>query len=110
GLAGVKGPHWVVAAALEGLGALAVQQGHARRGVDLLAAAATLREEMGAPVRPADRPALDRALEAARRSLGDAAFAGAWASVRSLPAGRALSSSSDGPPAALDPANTATGR
>jgi hypothetical protein len=40
---------------------------------------------MGAPVRPADRLALEGAQAAARLALGDAAYAEAWATEESLP-------------------------
>jgi non-specific serine/threonine protein kinase len=84
-LAWAKGPRWVVAAALEGLGVQAVRQGRGQYGVPLLGAAATLRRAMGAPVRPSDRPAIEDALAAARMALGDAAYTGAWAAGESLP-------------------------
>jgi hypothetical protein len=53
--------------------------------VHLLAAAATLRRTIGAPVRPGDRPALEGALAAARAVLGDAAFTSAWDTGQTLP-------------------------
>jgi hypothetical protein len=84
-LAWAEGPRFGVAAALEELGVQAVRQGHAQHGVPFLAVAATLRETMGAPVRPADRPALEGALAAARAALGAAAFTGAWAAGQTLP-------------------------
>ncbi len=84
-LAWAKGPRWVVAAALEGLGVQAVSQGQAQHAAQILGAATRLRQSMGAPVRPADRPALDGALAAARASLRNAAFAGAWATGQTLP-------------------------
>jgi non-specific serine/threonine protein kinase len=84
-LAWAKGPRWVVAAALEELGVQAIRQGEARHGVTLLAVAASLREAMGAPVRPADRSSIEGALAAARASLGDKAVADAWATGQTLP-------------------------
>jgi predicted ATPase len=77
-LAEAEGPRFVVAAALEELGVQAIRQGQMQQGLPLLAAAATLRQTMGAPVRPADQPALEGALAAARASLGDVAFDEAW--------------------------------
>jgi hypothetical protein len=74
-----KGPRFVVAAALDELGMLAVRQREAQRGVSLLAAAAALRRTMGTPVRPADRPVLESALAAARAALGDRSCDEAWA-------------------------------
>jgi non-specific serine/threonine protein kinase len=84
-LAWAKGPRFVVAAASEESGVQAVREGHAQHGVHLLAAAATLRRTMGAPVRPADRPALEGALATARAVLDDAAFTNAWATGQTLP-------------------------
>ncbi len=84
-LAWAKGPRLVVAAALEELGVQAVRQGQEQHGVLLLAAAAVLRQSMGAPARPADRLALEGAVAAARASLGDTAFTGAWAAGQTLP-------------------------
>jgi tetratricopeptide (TPR) repeat protein len=84
-LAWTKGPRLVVAAALEALGIQAVGHGQARHGVQLLGAAARLRQAMGAPVRPADRPALEGAQTAARLALGDAAYAEAWGAGEALP-------------------------
>jgi len=84
-LAWAKGPRWVVAAALNELGLLAIQQAQAQHGVHLLAAATTLRTHMGTAVRPADRPAIEGALAAARVALSAAAFADAWAVGETLP-------------------------
>ena len=84
-LAWAEGPRLVVAAALEELGVQATQQGHAEEGVRLLAATAALRRAMGTPTRPADRPALEGALAAARVSLGETAFSGTWAMGQTLP-------------------------
>jgi non-specific serine/threonine protein kinase len=84
-LASAQGPRVVVAAALDELGVQAVRQGQAQHGGRLLSGAAALRQAMGTPVRPADRPALESALAAARACLGDRAFDAAWAAGHSLP-------------------------
>jgi predicted ATPase len=84
-LAWARGPRLVVAAALEGLGVQAVRQGQEQHGVHLLAAAASLRQAMGAPVRPADRSTLESAQTVARLALGIAAYAEAWEAGESLP-------------------------
>jgi non-specific serine/threonine protein kinase len=84
-LAWVKGPRWIVAAALEALGAQAVRRAQVEHGVHLLAAAATLRRAMGTPVWPADRSAREDVLAAARGSLGDVAFDKARAVGETLP-------------------------
>ena len=96
-LAWAKGPRWVVAASLEGIGVLAVRQGQARHGVHLLAAAAALRQALGAPVRPAERRALEDALAAARRTLGSAAFAEAWTIGQTLSAEQIVARASVAP-------------
>jgi hypothetical protein len=83
-LAWAKGPRLVVAMALEGLGMLAVRQSQVRRGVEVLGAAAALRAAMGASVRPADWPALEGALAAARAALGEVTYADAWATGHTL--------------------------
>jgi hypothetical protein len=95
-LAWAKGPRLVVAAALEGLGMEAVRHGQAQHGVQFLAAAARLRQVMGAPVRPADRPALERALAAAGQALGVAAYTDAWTAGESLPLEQAISLALEG--------------
>jgi tetratricopeptide (TPR) repeat protein len=96
-LAWEKGPRLVVAAALEELGAQAVRQGHQRHGVTLLAAAATLRRGMGAPVRPADRPAIEAVLAAARTALDVTTFADAWAAGETLPLEQTVAFALTGP-------------
>jgi non-specific serine/threonine protein kinase len=73
------GPRVVVAAALEELAVQAVRQGKPQDGVHCLASAAALRQSMGAPIRPADAPAVKDALATARASLDDATFTDAWA-------------------------------
>jgi tetratricopeptide (TPR) repeat protein len=84
-LAWAKGPRLVVAMALEELGVQTIQQKRAQHGVQLLAATAALRQAMGAPVRPADRPALEGALAVARTALGAAAYTAAWDTGQTLP-------------------------
>jgi WD40 repeat protein/predicted ATPase len=84
-LAWAQGPRWVVAASLEELGVQTVRHGQDWHGVRLLAAGAALRQAMGTPVRPADRPAIERALADARASLGDVAFDQVWAAGQALP-------------------------
>jgi non-specific serine/threonine protein kinase len=84
-LAWPKGPRIVVAMALEELGAQAVRKGHAQLGVRLLAAVAMLRQTLGTPIRPADRPSIERGLATARTTLGDATFTNAWATGQRLP-------------------------
>jgi predicted ATPase/transcriptional regulator with XRE-family HTH domain len=89
-LAWVVGPRLLVAASLEGLASVAAEQGHADLTARLLATAAALRADMGAPVRPADQAAVDAALESAQSNLSAGAFAAMWAEAQSLPAEQIL--------------------
>jgi non-specific serine/threonine protein kinase len=95
-LAWAKGPRLVVAMALEALGAQAVGKGHAQQGVRLLAAVAMLRQTMGTPIRPADRPSIERTLATARTTLGDAPFTNAWATGETLPLEEAIALALEG--------------
>src|SRR5262249_34525659 len=69
---------------LEGLAAVAVAQAQPERAARLFGAAEALREAMGAPLPPADRPEHARAVASARTALGDEAFAAAWVEGRAL--------------------------
>jgi predicted ATPase/transcriptional regulator with XRE-family HTH domain len=71
-LALAVGPRLMVVGALEELASVVVAHGHVDLAVRLLAAASAIRVQMGAPVRPADRAAIDQAQVAARAALGDA--------------------------------------
>jgi predicted ATPase/transcriptional regulator with XRE-family HTH domain len=73
----------VLAGALFGLG-------QAERAARLLAAAAALRERLGAPLPLAFRTAHDRTIAAVRRALGEAAFAAAWNPGAAMPVEDAL--------------------
>jgi non-specific serine/threonine protein kinase len=77
-LAWGEGPRVFAAAALEALAVLASRQLKAWQEVYLLSTAAWLRQTMGAPARPVDRPAIEAALAAGRAALGDDAYAAAW--------------------------------
>jgi len=50
-----------------------------------------LRAQMGTPVRPADRSAVEQALATARAILGADAFAAAWSAAGALPLEQILS-------------------
>jgi non-specific serine/threonine protein kinase len=102
-LAWAKGPRWVVVAAMEELGVQAVRQGQAQHGVSLLGGAAALRQAMGTPVRPADRPALEGALATARATLGDPVFADAWSSGQALPLDQVVADALAGPGGTMPP-------
>ncbi|WP_437774863.1 protein kinase domain-containing protein [Sorangium sp. So ce1097] len=67
------GDLWRSASVIEALARAAVGAGRAERGARLLGGAAALREAIGTPVPPIERPALAACVEAARAALGDAA-------------------------------------
>lgn len=73
-----------MAECLEGLGGTLVALGRAAEGVRLLGAAGTWRAMRQAPMRPADRPAYEQALAAARVALGEQEFAAAHAAGQAL--------------------------
>jgi tetratricopeptide (TPR) repeat protein len=79
------GDRWGSAMCVEGLAAVASAQGQPERAVQLFAAAAALREAIGAPLAPADQAGYDRTIAALQATLGDNAFAAAWALGRTLP-------------------------
>ena len=73
-----------IARLLGELASWAVAQEHHAIGLRLAGAAAALRETIGAPLTPAQQSKLDRNLDAARRSLGDAESAKAWSEGRAM--------------------------
>jgi hypothetical protein len=96
-LAWATGQRLFVAAALEELGVQVVRQGQAQHGVLLLVAAVALRQAMGTPVRPADRPAVEAALASARATLDDGTFADAWSAGQALPLEQVVTRALAGP-------------
>jgi non-specific serine/threonine protein kinase len=91
-LAAPAGPRIFMAAALEELGVQEVRQGHARSGLQLLAAAAALRQAMTTPIRPVDRLRIEQALAAAHTALGADVYAHAWATGQALPLAQIVTS------------------
>jgi predicted ATPase/class 3 adenylate cyclase len=75
----------VLAEALEGAAWLAEATGQTALAARLVGAAEALREDLGAALHPVLRPGHERAVEALRDGLGEAAFATAWAAGRTLP-------------------------
>jgi hypothetical protein len=65
-LARAKGPRFLVAAGLEAIGVQAIRDTQTQDAVRMLGAADALRQAMGVPVRPTDRPDLEGALKMAR--------------------------------------------
>ena len=62
----------------------------AARACRLFGAAEALREAGGWPLAPAHRPEYEHQVAAVRDTLGETAFAAAWAQGRALPLERAL--------------------
>jgi tetratricopeptide (TPR) repeat protein len=73
-----------VAKSLEQLGASLALAGEHTHAARLWGAAEALREQSGAPTRPADRPEHQRRINACRAALGDDAFHDAWQGGRAL--------------------------
>jgi predicted ATPase/serine/threonine protein kinase len=79
-----------IARVLESLAVSAAAQSNAERSLILAGVAAALRQRLGAPLRPAEQPRLDKALEFARRSLGSAAGLAAWMEGWAMPVEQAV--------------------
>ncbi len=80
-----------IAYALEGLAAVAAALDNALRALRIWGAAERLREEIGAPLPPNERPRHDRRLAAVSATLRDsAAFDRAWREGRTLPVEQAI--------------------
>jgi predicted ATPase len=73
-----------IARALECLAVSAAAQSRAELSLHLAGAAAALRQRLGAPLTPAGQPRLEKALEFARRTLGNAAGT-AWMEGWAMP-------------------------
>jgi predicted ATPase/serine/threonine protein kinase len=79
-----------IARVLECLASSAAAQSNAEQSLHLAGAAAALRQRLGAPLTPAERPRLEKALEFARRTLGDAAGLTAWMEGWAMPVEQAV--------------------
>jgi non-specific serine/threonine protein kinase len=100
------GEQWNVAACLEGI-AIAGSTRPSPRATHLLGAAARLRQVIGAPMLPADRPAYEHALKAIRQEVGNRAFDAGWSAGAELTLDAAVAEAlamiaeePEGPPAA----------
>jgi hypothetical protein len=71
-----------IARVLEGLAAVAAAQAQFEQTVRLASTAAALRAAMGIPIPPYEQPPLDQVLDAARATLGAAAFDAAWTAAQ----------------------------
>jgi predicted ATPase/DNA-binding SARP family transcriptional activator len=76
---------------LEAFGNVAGAQGQFRQAVRLLSVAAAIREAIGTPLPPSDRPEYQRDIAAAREALGEGAFAAAWVEGQALSLEEAVS-------------------
>jgi predicted ATPase/DNA-binding CsgD family transcriptional regulator len=79
------GDSWQAARALEGVAVTVARQGRGRLTLRLAGAAAGLREDLGAPLHPAERDQLDAELAAARAALGEEPASGAESEGRAVP-------------------------
>jgi non-specific serine/threonine protein kinase len=79
-----------VANLLEAMAALACRRGLYRQAVGMWGAAENLRENLGAPMVAAERPAYEVNVEDARRTLGAATFEAEWRKGRTLSLDEAL--------------------
>ena len=79
-----------VARVLECLAASAAAQSMAGQALHLAGAAASLRQRLGAPLTSAEQPRLEKALEFARRTLGNAAGLKAWMEGWEMPVAQAI--------------------
>jgi predicted ATPase/DNA-binding CsgD family transcriptional regulator len=76
------GDRWRVASVLEEIVGSALVRNDPQRGVEVLAAADALREQLGTPVPPAEAPDRDAARAALERKLNAGTFASTWADGR----------------------------
>jgi tetratricopeptide (TPR) repeat protein len=79
-----------IAECLEGLASVAGTQGLSERAARLIGAASSLREAMGTPLPPVDRPGYERDVANARAALGEAALTAAWAQGRAMTLAQAV--------------------
>jgi len=85
-----------IARLLETLACLAAGEGQAERGLQLAAAAATLRSCLGAPASAVDRAELERSLATMRKTLGVEAAQRAWREGTAMPLDQAVGLASQG--------------
>ena len=69
---------------MERFAALARAEGDAQRAARLFGAAAAVREAIGSPLPPVDRPWYEREVDATREALGEKGYTTAWAEGRAM--------------------------
>ncbi len=79
-----------IARVLECLAASAAAQSNAVQALHLAGATAALRQRLGAPLPPNEKPRMEKAMEFARRTLGDAAGLAAWMEGWAMPVEQAI--------------------
>jgi DNA-binding CsgD family transcriptional regulator len=79
------GPRWVVAAGLEGIANVAARQEQEIVAVELVSGAAAIRAQIEVPVPPNWQADLEQTLARARATLGQEAYAAAWAQGHERP-------------------------
>jgi non-specific serine/threonine protein kinase len=79
-----------IAFSLEAFGALAASLGEYGQAARIFGAAEKLREALGSPLPPADRPDYDRAVAAARGGLDADLYTATWAEGRAMSAEEAI--------------------
>jgi predicted ATPase len=84
-----------IARVLESLAAGAAAESNAEQALHLAGAAAALRQRLGAPLTSAEKLRLEKALEFARRTLGNAAGVTAWMEGWAMPVERAVQEALD---------------
>jgi predicted ATPase/serine/threonine protein kinase len=85
-----------IARALECLAVSAAAQSNAEQSLHLAGAAAALRRRVGAPLTPTEQARLEKALEFARRMLGNAAGLTAWMEGWAMPVEQAVHEALEG--------------
>jgi len=79
-----------IARVLECMAASAAAQSKAEQALRLAGAAASLRQQLGVPLAPAQQSKLEKSLEVARHSLSDAASLAAWMEGWAMPVHQAV--------------------
>lgn len=75
---------WALAYLLEDIGNLAMLEGKAERALQLVGAASVLREDIGAPLPPSEREALDKMVAKAKSQLDNYTAEEVWAMGRNM--------------------------
>ena len=89
-----------ITTSLDGLAILAAGQGQMERALRVAGASAALRQHAGYQAPAPERSELEQAVEAARRTLGDAAAAAAWTAGQALTLDQAVDEALDEPDSA----------